>query len=859
MKHREQQELNDWLEGRSTKIPTDEESRAEWQQQSIIDTLLLMQQDELRLSDDFSQKLRARIEALEQDRPEEPLPTTDKRRKPVLRPNQRLSLDWRPIIGSVAAMLLVLLVASPFLPSWRSMFTMGRSIESGPAIGTIDRMEGLVQLGREAAANEVTLGSVIQEGIQVVCPAGDNRVRIRAYSGAILDVESGTVLRLYERKGRLHVEIDEGSLLAEVRLGQKSLAITSPMVEVSATDAAVMLSLQPGSTRVTVDDGIATVRNLHTKEELKLSDAQSVVAGERPGMADAKVAGAGIELPITSRYLLVPIGGPRNFLRVTVDEKRLHALDLNLATSAAAIEWWTYLDLAGYQGRTATVTINGGRSRAATEAVLKLLKLADTRPISMPAYDEKLRPQLRFSQLRGHAGRPSGLTYYNGEYHLFWQAALGRFDAGARSYWGHAVSTDLIRWRELESALRPSGGSVPQRRLPDAAVGSCWPGTAHVDVDNLAGWNRFDGEEGPRIAMVVAYTDPAIGGVALAYSTDHGRRWRHCLSNPVLRHVGRDPKLLWHAPSQRWVMVIADGGSPPARDKPGLAFYLSKDLKEWALASRLPGTFRSPDLFELGVSQGDGQRRWVLFSQDGRYLVGDFDGTRFVPEHEAMRRVHWGRMTAPQTFSNSPDGRIIQMAGTPIPMPGMPFQHGFSLPMHLSLRKTTDGLRVFANPIHELERLRIPGPVRLDHQLLGADATGRTTRSVAEVASPGENCDLLISVRNHDAKQLTLDIPGGTLQYDFETEELKFQSGTVYEEQSVVMPLPASNGQLSLRLLMDRASCDLFGGDGRCYATVARGAHESGGSAPSTIRLTAEGGRLTVESLRIYAMRSIWR
>jgi len=859
MKRREQQELNDWLEGRSTRIPTDEETRAEWERQSIIDTLLLMQQDELGLSDEFSEKLRARIESIEQDRPEEPPPTTDKRRKPVLRPNQRRSLDWRLIVGSVAAMLLVSLVAALFFVRWGSVFTIGASSESGPAIGTIDRMEGQVQLGLEGGANEAALGSVIRDGVQVVCPPGDNRVRIRAYSGAILDVESGTVLRLYERKGRLCVEIDAGSLLAEVRPGQKSLAVTSPIVEVSATDAAVTLSLQPGSTRVTVDDGVATVRNLHTEEELTLSDAESVVAGERPGMADAKVAGAGIELPITSRYLLVPIGGPRNFLRVTVDEKRVHALDINLATSAAAIEWWTYLDLAGYQGRTAKVTINGGRSRGATEAVLKLLKLADSRPTSMPAYNEKLRPQLRFSQLRGHAGRPSGLTYHNGEYHLFWQASLGRFDAGARTYWGHAVSRDLIRWRELVPALRPSGGSVRKRRRPDAAVGICWPGTAHVDVDNLAGWNRFDGEEGPEIAMVVAYTDPAIGGVAFAYSTDHGRRWRHCRSNPVLRHVGRDPKLLWHAPSQRWVMVVADDGSPPARDNPGLAFYLSRDLKEWTLASRLPGTFRSPDLFELGVSRGDGQRRWVLFSQDGRYLVGDFDGARFVPEHEAMRRVHWGRMTAPQTFSNSPDGRIIQMAGVPIPTPGMPFQHGFSLPMHLSLRKATDGLRVFANPVGELERLRIPGPVRLDHQLLGSDATGRTIRSVAEVAAPGENCDLLISVRNDDAKQLTLDFAGGALQYDFETEELTFQSGAVYEEQPVVMPLPASNGQLSLRLLMDRASCDLIGGQGRCYATVARGAHESGDSAPSTIRLTAEGGRLTVESLRIYAMRSIWR
>ena len=869
MNRREQQELNDWLEGRSSRIPTDEETRAEWLRQSIIDTLLLMQQQRLGVSDDFNEKLGGRIKALEKERPEEP-PLTDKRRKRRLRSNQRPSLDWRPIIGSVAAILLALLLLAllqqpaerGFLARWRSVFTLGRSIESGPAIGTIDRMGGLVQLGSEGGANEVTLGSVIREGVRVVCPPGNNRVRIRAYSGAILDVESGTVLRLHENRNRLRIDIDEGSLLAEVRPGQKALVITSPIAEVSATDTAVTLSLQPGSTRVTVDDGTAMVRNLHTGEELTLSDAESVVAGESPGLANAKVSGARIELPITSRYLLIPIGGPRNLLRVAVDEQRLHALDLNLATSTAAIEWWTYLDLDGYQGRTATVTINGGRDRAATEAVLMLLKLADTRPIATPVYGEKLRPQLRFSQLRGHACRPSGLTYYAGEYHLFWQAALGRFDSGARPYWGHAVSTDLIHWRELEPALRPSGGTAAHRRRPDAAVGSCWPGTAHVDVDNLAGWNSFDGEEGPGIAMVVAYTDPAIGGVAFAYSTDHGRRWRHCLSNPVLRHVGRDPKLLWHAPSQRWVMVIADDGSPPARDKPGLAFYLSRDLREWALASRLPGTFRSPDLFELGVSQGNGQRRWVLFSQDGRYLVGDFDGTRFVPEHEAMRRVHWGRMTAPQTFSNSPDGRIIQMAGAPIPTPGMPFQHGFSLPMHLSLRKTIDGLRVFANPIRELEQLRRPDPVRMNQQVLGAhaDASSHEGPSVMEFAAPGENYDLLISVRNRDARRLTVSFAGGAARYDFKTQELEFGDWTASDGSLVAMPLPAEDGYVSFRLLIDRAGYDLIGGNGRCYATSPRGRlNRHGGRPLGKIRLAVDGGTLTVESLRIYAMRSIWR
>ena len=45
--------------------------------------------------------------------------------------------------------------------------------------------------------------------------------------------------------------------------------------------------------------------------------------------------------------------------------------------------------------------------------------------------------------------------YYNGVYHLFYQynpkgAVWGNI------VWGHAVSKDLINWKELEPALYPS-------------------------------------------------------------------------------------------------------------------------------------------------------------------------------------------------------------------------------------------------------------------------------------------------------------------------------------------------------------------------------------------------------------------
>jgi len=202
------------------------------------------------------------------------------------------------------------------------------------------------------------------------------------------------------------------------------------------------------------------------------------------------------------------------------------------------------------------------------------------------------------------------------------------------------------------------------------------------------------------------------------------------------------------------------------------------------------------------------------------------------------------------------------MAGTPIATPGMPFQHGFSLPMHLTLRKTTDGLRVFANPVDELERLRIPGPISMNEQVLGvhADASSHEGASVIELAAPGEKYDLVISVRNRDARRLTVSFAGGAARYDFKTQELEFGDWTASDGSFVAMPLPAEDGYVSFRILIDRAGYDLIGGDGRCYATSPRGSlNRHGGRPLGKIRLAVDGGRLTVNSLRMYTMRSIWR
>lgn len=246
-----------------------------------------------------------------------------------------------------------------------------------------------------------------------------------------------------------------------------------------------------------------------------------------------------------------------------------------------------------------------------------------------PPIETRGRQKIHFSPLRGWTNDPNGMFYLNGEWHLFYQYN----PYGAKwdnMSWGHAVSRNLRDWKHLPTALYPD------------SLGAIYSGSAVVDRDNTAGFG-----EGAVVAIYTSSTKKRQCQ-SIAYSLDGGISFTKYKGNPVLtgtRRDFRDPKVFWHAPTNRWIMVLAAGN--------GMEIFSSTNLKEWHFESRCgeewgyhTGVWECPDLFELPYKEGS---KWVLLCstpipQKGgssvQYFVGDFDGHRFVPLNPEKDRAH---------------------------------------------------------------------------------------------------------------------------------------------------------------------------------------------------------------------------
>ena len=442
-------------------------------------------------------------------------------------------------------------------------------------------------------------------------------------------------------------------------------------------------------------------------------------------------------------------------------------------------------------------------------------------------YNEKYRPQFHFTPRKNWTNDPNGLVYYKGEYHLFFQHNPFGIKWGNMT-WGHAISTDLVHWKQLPNAIKPD------------ELGTIYSGSAVVDWNNTSGF-----QTGTEKVLVAFYTSAGKHAPvkkpftqSIAYSNDRGRTWVKYKNNPVIEHIranNRDPKVVWHEPTKAWIMALY-------LDKDDFVLFSSKNLRQWVQLQelKLPKSRECPDFFELPVDGDPNNTRWVFWGANGRYLLGTFDGRKFTPQTEPLgSRV--GNFYAAQTYSDIPksDGRRIQiawMAGGKFP--GMPFNQQMSIPCELTLREFPEGVRLCRAPVREIKKLR------------GAEYSWNNT-----ALWPGENLladisgqlfEIQCEIELRTASEVGFNLRGTPLLYNVEEKVLSCKDKKIQ--------LTPANGRIRLHILLDRTSIEIFPNDGRmtmhfCFPLDANN---------TSVDVYAHGGRAKIKTLNLWKLKSIW-
>lgn len=433
------------------------------------------------------------------------------------------------------------------------------------------------------------------------------------------------------------------------------------------------------------------------------------------------------------------------------------------------------------------------------------------------------RPAVRFAPERNWINDPNGLVFFDGEYHLFCQHNPSGDQWGNMS-WLHAVSTDLVRWQELPVALEPD------------ELGAIYSGSAVGDHHDTSGF--FGGRPG----LVALYTSAGDSQQqSLAHSADRGRTWTKYDGNPVIPNPGvadfRDPKVFWHEPTGRWVLLIAAGDR--------IQIHGSANLRDWEQLSEFGadrgahgGVWECPDLFELPVDGDPARTRWVMIvsinpggpagGSATQCFTGDFDGSTFTAEGPAdeVRWVDRGAdFYAPQSFSDVPDGRRLWLGWTSNwdyadAIPTSPWRGMMSTPRELGLTAAGGGVQLVQRPVGELS------DVRANRR---AWSGALTDGSGAEFR--GSAVDVVATFRLGTAQVVGVDVfagPGGRIRvgYDVTAGELfvdRTDSGETQVSQQFPArhstPLTVDDGVLSLRVVADRSCVEVFAQDGRAVLT----------------------------------------
>mgnify|MGYP001421950932 CR=1 FL=1 len=442
---------------------------------------------------------------------------------------------------------------------------------------------------------------------------------------------------------------------------------------------------------------------------------------------------------------------------------------------------------------------------------------------------DRHRPEYHFIPPEHWMNEPHGPMYFNGQYHLFYQHnPHGPY--WNQIHWGHAVSPDMVRWRDLPFALSPEEGSLD----PDG----CWSGGTTIGDDGLpviyyaAGDKSRDPDQSVAMAKSTYGED---GDNDLIRWVKYPRYVAVLPEGVGLKGNFRDP-FVWKEEGT-WYMIVTSG----IPDQGGTALlFTSSDGVDWTYRNPLyvgnsrkyPKTgdaWELPLLFPIFRTASGEQKHifivnpWFLHASPHYckyifYWIGTWDRERFIftPDDEEPQTFdvgeHW---IGPSGFID-PHGRIILFSVIFGMNPRMSRDFGWfgnaGLPVEIVAYE--DG-RIGVKPIDELTELR--GAKLLDLADLSFEEADSALRSIQGdtlelrmVLEPGEASKFGLKVRvSPNDEEETL------LYYDkasssFWADRTRSSLEPDVEKGVEGGPVELDEGRLRLHLYLDKSMINCY-------------------------------------------------
>ncbi|KAI5455880.1 glycosyl hydrolase [Mariannaea sp. PMI_226] len=402
---------------------------------------------------------------------------------------------------------------------------------------------------------------------------------------------------------------------------------------------------------------------------------------------------------------------------------------------------------------------------------------------------DPIRPQYHYSPYQGWINDPAGLIEWNGRHQLFSQ-----FNPDAPvwgpMHWSHADSADAVHWRELPVALYPPYPSNPldtSGRFTGSAVRDNSTGGMHVIFTDArdTSWH-------PNLLPEVVSSAMSSNGIDFSLSS----------RNPIIAAPPpgspsgfRDPKVFVDPADNRWKMVIGSGDA--VSGKVHLYFASNLSLLSWEYVGVLhegdgsTGTmWECPNFFPIGD-------KWVLiYGGDslGYYEVGNFDGKKFTSQKVGLLDAGPDSY-ATQWYKDSAGRNLAITWMGNWPSPKWPSRvNGWAAAQSV----THGGLG--SKPIKEIDRSTNTARLQMTVDLATTDAPGFT-----------------IMMYKSRAEQVTLYYAMASKVLTLNTTNAGYgQAGTWNATIA-----SSQNNKLTLDILLDRSSVEIFAGDGTAMtATV---------------------------------------